>query len=428
MAKGGSQPQVQYVKTEQSNLPEYARPYFEGLMQSANAQLSRPYVPYGYTQNQAGEVVRAIDPNTGQPVDATRIAGFTPEQVTLQKQVLNLQTPQQFQQASGLAAAAAQRALGGGSAQMVTAPTVEAEKMVAAQTGYKPNLTAFQMELPDQFGQAQAQQYMSPYIQNVMDIQKREAIRDAKQAQLAQDLGLARQGAYGGSRGLLGALNRERMLGTQLGDIQAKGLQSAYENAQAQFERDRTARMDALKQNLASQIATQQLQTTTDMQTAFKNLDADQQARVANQAAENQARGMNAENALRAALANQQASLQAQQISMQGLGIAGQMAQTIGNLGQYQLQSDLSRLSAQQQAAAQEQALQQQAMDQRYQDYLRQRDYPMEQLQQYSSLLRGVPITPSTTQTGYAPAPSLASQLVGTGLGAASMYNMFKGG
>ena len=67
---------------------------------------------------------------------------------------------------------------------------------------------------------------------------------------------------------------------------------------------------------------------------------------------------------------------------------------------------------------AQQQALNQQRMDMAYQDFLRQMNYPMEQLQQYSSLLRGVPVTPNTTSTTYAPAPGLGQQLMGAGLGA----------
>jgi len=74
--------------------------------------------------------------------------------------------------------------------------------------------------------------------------------------------------------------------------------------------------------------------------------------------------------------------------------------------------------------AAQQQAMNQQRLDQQYQDFLRQRDYPMEQMQQYSSLLRGVPVTPNTTATTYAPNASLGSQLVSGGLGGLSMYNM----
>ena len=69
------------------------------------------------------------------------------------------------------------------------------------------------------------------------------------------------------------------------------------------------------------------------------------------------------------------------------------------------------------------QALNQQRLDMAYQDFLRQRDYPMEQLQQYSSLLRGVPVALNSTSTTYAPTASLGSQLMSGGLGAAALYN-----
>ena len=107
------------------------------------------------------------------------------------------------------------------------------------------------MQGPQSFTQpGAAQSYMSPYIQNALDPQMREAVTSAKRAQLTQDLGAARQGTYGGSRQLLASMERERNLGQQLGDIQARGMQSAYENAQAQFERDRAAGMTAGQQNL----------------------------------------------------------------------------------------------------------------------------------------------------------------------------------
>ena len=481
---------------------------------------------------------------------------------------------------------------------------VSAPTMKAAQTGYGQGpLEQFRTEAPQAFGLEQAKQYMSPYAESVLEPQKREAIRSAKQSQIVQDLGAARQGTYGGSRQFLASMERERNLGQQLGDIESKGLQSAYESAQQQFERDRAAGMtagqqnlqaalqqqqlgistgmqaalanlsneqqanvnnqatefqargmsadNAMKaalanqgvdvtrgqQNLQSQLQTQQLGTTTGVQTALANLSNEQQARVTNQAQQLQAQGMTADNALKAALANQQtglatgqqniqaalqtqqlgtqtgmqtalanldsasqanvqnlaaqlqtqgmnaeqalraalanqqaglttgqqnleAALQTQQLGTQtglaalqanqqasleaqkmaeqsrqfgsqqglaGYAQAGQMAQTLGNLGQYQQQADLSRMGYQGQAAAQEQAMQQQYMDTAYQDFLRQRDYQAEQLQQYSSLLRGVPVTPSTTATTYAQAPGIGQQLLGTGLGAASIYKTFGG-
>jgi hypothetical protein len=571
MAKGGSSNQPVKQEVTQSNLPEYARPYFEGLMQRAGTELTKGYTPYGQE----------------------RIAGFTPQQQQLQQNILNQQTPGEFGQAGGLASAAGLGSLqasqydaGQFGAQQIGMPNLQqysmnapdmvqagqygSPQMQAAQTGFSPQVQAymmgntrdvsgvgvnaptmqaaqtsygqgpleqFRMEGPQAFGLAQAQQYMSPFAEAVMEPQKREAIRSAKQSQIVQDLGAARQGTYGGSRQLLAGLERERNLGQQLGDIDARGRQAAFENAQQQFERDRAAGMTTGQQNLSAALQQQQLGVTTGLQAALANLSNEQQANVNNQAMQFQAQGMSADNAMKAALANQgvdvaraqanqQAQMQAQQLGTQtgmqtalanldaasqanvqnlaaqlqtqglnadqamraalanqqaqlttgqqnlsaaldtqrlgattglqalqanqqadlerqrmreqsrqfgaqqrlaGLGQAGQMGQTLTNIGSARSQADLARFGQQTQTAAQQQALQQQYLDMAYQDFMRQRDYPMEQLQQYSSLLRGVPVTPSSTTSTYAQQPGIGQQLLGTGLGAASIYKTFAG-
>ena len=570
MAGGSSAPTKQEVTTTSSNLPEYARPYFQDLMGRAGSELNRDYTSF----------------------NAPRIADFTPAQEQIQQNILGMGAPNQFAAGSGMAYQAGLGALqqnydpsqfgaqqvGGpqlqqyqmGPAMGVGAQQMSTPMMGTAQTGYNPNLNAFQfgptqqvsaqqvgaptmqgaqtsfgqgpleqfrMSGPEQFGQAQAEQYMSPYAEAVMEPQKREAIRSAKQAQLSQDLGAARQGTYGGSRQLLAGLERERNLGQQLGDIDARGRQAAFENAQAQFERDRAAGMTTGQANLQAALGQQQLGVQTGMQSALANLSNEQQARVNNQAMQFQAQGMNADSALRAAMANQgvdvtraQANLQsqlgtqelganmglqtslanlssAQQANVQnqaaqlqtqglnseqamraalanqqaglqvgsqnlealmntqqlgsqnymqaalanqqqnleaqrlreqsrqfgssqglaGLQLAGQMGQTLGNLGQYQQQADLQRLGAQSQAAAEQQNMQQRFYDQRYADFLRQRDFPMEQLGQYSNLLRGLPIGLNSTQTSYAPPPSMTSQVLGTGLGALGLSRTLGG-
>jgi hypothetical protein len=84
---------------------------------------------------------------------------------------------------------------------------------------------------------------MSPYAQGVVDVQKREALTDAQKAQLTTNLGAARQGTYGGARQLLATTERERNLQNQLGDIQARGTQAAYEAAQKGIESERAARL-----------------------------------------------------------------------------------------------------------------------------------------------------------------------------------------
>jgi hypothetical protein len=82
-----------------------------------------------------------------------------------------------------------------------------------------------------EFGSTQALQYMSPYFQNVVDAQQRGAIDAARQSQLSGNLAAARQGTYGGARQALLQSQRESGLRTQLGDIQARGLQDAYESS-----------------------------------------------------------------------------------------------------------------------------------------------------------------------------------------------------
>ena len=469
---GSSAPTEQNVTQTTSNLPEYARPYFENLMNRGMAWSNADYTPYPYE----------------------RIAGFTPAQQQIQQNTLGLTAPNQLATGSGLAAAAGQGSLMAAdyaptqfSAQQVGMPNLQqyrmqepgmvqagqytSPQMNAAQAQFQANLERFQMAAPEQFGGAQAQQYMSPYAQNVTDIQKREAIRDAQQQQLGANLGSVRQGTYGGARQALAQTERERNLGMQLSDIQARGSQAAYENAQAQFERDRAAGMTAGQQNLQAALGVQQLGTQTGLQAALANLDAASQSNVQNLAAQLQTQGMNADQALRAALANQQSqlatgqqnleaalgtqqlgtqtglqallanqqqSLEAQRLAEQSkqfgaqnqlaaFGQAGQMGQTLGNLGQLQQQMDLQRLQAQGAAAGQTQALEQQYLDQYYQDFLRQRDYPVEQISYLSNLLRGLPVGLASTQTTYAPSPSMASQVLGAGLGGLSMYNMGRG-
>jgi hypothetical protein len=103
-----------------------------------------------------------------------------------------------------------------------------------------------------EFGSTQALQYMSPYFQNVVDAQQRGAIDAARQSQLSGNLAAARQGTYGGARQAILQSQRESGLRTQLGDIQARGLQDAYSQAQQQFERDRAAGLQAGQTRLAA--------------------------------------------------------------------------------------------------------------------------------------------------------------------------------
>ena len=297
---GGSPPPAQQTVT-QTNLPEYARPYFENIMQRAQAESYRGYQPY----------------------EAERIAGFSPAQTAAQQETLGMRTPEQIAAGTGLTGAGGLGALGAGQQfmAMATDPT-------------------------------QMQAFMSPYQQAVTDVAKREAIREAQIAQQQTNLGAARQGTYGGARQAIGQAERERGLLDRLDNIQATGSQKAFEAAR-------------------------------------------------------------------------QAQQFGSDIRLRGAGQAVQAGQALGQLGQTQQQVDLQRLTAQEAVGGQQRALEQQQLDQAYADFLRQRDYPMEQLGYFSNLMRGIPVQLGSTQTTYAQPPSIASQVGGLGLAGLGLYREF---
>jgi hypothetical protein len=68
--------------------------------------------------------------------------------------------------------------------------------------------------------------------------------------------------------------------------------------------------------------------------------------------------------------------------------------------------------------------LQQTKYDTAYQDFLRQRDYPQEQLGFYSNILRGLPVQLASTQSTYQAPPNLGSQIAGAGLGLAGLSKL----
>jgi hypothetical protein len=208
-----------------------------------------------------------------------------------------------------------------------------------------------------EFGSAQAQQYMSPYMQNVVDIQQRQAIDAARQSQLGGNLAAARQGTYGGARQALLQGQRESGLRTQLGDIQAQGLQRAYEQAQQQFGADRTA------------------------------------------------------------------GLQAGQLRLNAATGLGGLAQTFGGLGTQQLAGELDVLKTQGAFGDLQRSISQQQMDAQRGALQDQAQYGMTQVGQLSNLLRGVPLSDTTSATT-TPPPSFASQLTGLGLTGLSLYNL----
>ena len=204
---GGGQPQQN--TTVNTNIPEYAKPYVESMLGAAQKQAYKyddsgnivgfqPYVPYGATVGPGGQIT-----NTAQEQAQAAVAPFSPMQERAFQQTADLRVPGQFALGTGY------QALGG---------------IGALNAGQQYN----QMAINPYAQQA----FMSPYMQNVVDVQKNEALRDAQMRNIGANLGAARQGTYGGARQLLAEQERNRNLQTQLGQIQSAGSQEAFKSAQ----------------------------------------------------------------------------------------------------------------------------------------------------------------------------------------------------
>ena len=101
-------------------------------------------------------------------------------------------------------------------------------------------------------------------------------------------------------------------------------------------------------------------------------------------------------------------------LGLQGLGQAGQMASTLGNLGQQQFTQQKDAAAAQQAAGTAQQQLEQQQLEQQYRDFQNQRQYPYQQLAFMSDMLRGLPLSQYSQQMYQAP-PSMLTQAAGVG-------------
>ena len=216
-------------------------------------------------------------------------------------------------------------------------------------TGYNPTLTNYQMGGPERVNtrsfidKGTADSYMSPYMQNVVDIQQREAQRQADIAGTQQQSAATKAGGFGGGRDAIMRAEAARNLATQKGDIQAQGLQAAYQQAQQQFNAEQgyglqgqianqQAGLTQGQQNLGANLGVQQLGVQTGLQTSLANLNNLQQANMQTSSQAQQA-------ALQDAAAKNQASQfgsgASNQAQLANAAAANQMAQyNAGNLQQ----------------------------------------------------------------------------------------------
>jgi hypothetical protein len=189
---GGGQPTQN--TTVNTNIPEYARPYVENMLEAGQRQLFQ-------TDGNTITGFREYKPYSANPQDY--FAGPSNLQTSSYNEAAGMQTPGQYGMATGLGGLAGVGQMGAGQR--------------FAQQATDPNAV---------------QQYMSPFMQNVVDTQKLGALRDYQVAQPMRQTQATKAGAFGGSRQAIENAEAQRNLMSQLQNIQATGTQKAFEDAQ----------------------------------------------------------------------------------------------------------------------------------------------------------------------------------------------------
>ena len=302
MGGGGAPPQApaQQTVSQTSEFPEELKPYISDILERAKTRAE--------ARDEAGYQI----------FPGPRLAGFTPEQIAAQTGITGL-----VQQG------------------------ISSDPMLASAKTYMAPAFGSTLAATQQFTPAAAQQYMSPYMQSVVDIQKREAQREGKQAMQKLAGQAAMTQPFGGSRQAILEAEQMRNQAQLLSDIQQKGSQVAFEQAAAQFEREKARQLTG-----------------------------------------------------------------------------GQQLAALGELAPRLATAELGALAG---VGAQKQEQAQRATDIGYQQFLEEQQYPERVLQEYSSIIRGFPLTPnvfSATQTAVPP-PNLATQAIGLLGAGASGYKAF---
>ena len=200
------------TNTSSTDLPDWAKPYFERNIARAEAEYTKPYQAY------SGERLAGTDPNVAKSREM--VEGLVGSGIP------GLGTAQDYATA-GMDRATELGNYGGG------------------------DYSQFNYSDPAMFTGDNVSQYMSPYQQLVTDQQKEAAITDFNRLQGARDAKAVQAGAFGGSRqAVQQGLAEEQLLG-QLANIQAKGSQSAFDAAAKQFGADRAAQMTAEQRRAA---------------------------------------------------------------------------------------------------------------------------------------------------------------------------------
>ena len=332
-------------RTTVNELPSYLTDASQDLIARGQALTSNPYEAY-----------------TG-----ARVSEFSPLMNQAFGRMENQQVAGQLGEATGLASLAGQRAMQVGS-----------------------GLGTYDPYEMGGFNAERAQQYMNPYMQSVVDVERRKAQEAANRQSAMLSGQAARQGAFGGSGAALQQRALTRDTAQQLADIQTQGMGRAYDQGLARFGAEEAMREKS------------------------REFGADYR-------------------------------LKGEQLGLEGLRTSLDSANVLSGLGQQQFAQEMDITKGMGTAGDIQRQREQALLDVDYQNYLTEQKYPYEQLAFQQGLVSGLPYSTTqrvsgqevtqpgktvTQETATPSTPDTASQLIGAGLTAygLSEQNPYEGG
>jgi hypothetical protein len=248
----------------------------------------------------------------------------------------------------------------------------------AGALSYQPTTFTNQYSAPvgSSFDATQAQNYMNPYLQASLNPQLEEARRQSQITQ-AQNAGkMTQAGAFGGGRQAILDAETQRSLGTNLANITGQGYNTAFNNAQQQFNADQARKIQEAQ--------------------------------------------FGAQYGSEAQRATEQSKQYGAGYGLQGLQAGMQGAQTQGSLGQMQNQASLANLAQQLAGGAQERGITAEGIGADLAEFEKQRQYPYQQVQFQRDMISGLPTGAVTNTPGQMSGIGSLLSTLGGGTAAAS--------
>jgi hypothetical protein len=277
----------------------------------------------------------------------------------------------------------------------------------SSPTGYSPTTSAFDS--------TQLESYMNPYLDKILNPQLEEARRQSQITQQQNAGKMTAAGAFGGGRQAILDAETQRNLATTQAGITGQGYNTAFTNAQQQFNADQNRKMQE------AQFGSTQGMNAAQLQAQY-GLSAQQANEMARQFGSQQAMTA-AQSAAQYGQSAQQAQEAANQFGanygLQGLQTGLQAATAQGNLGAQTGQLGLQQLAQQMAAGQTQRDIESQGIAADMAQFEEARNNPFKMIQFQQSLLQGLPTsaqayntTGSNALSGFAQGATTLSQIM----------------